>query len=149
MGWSRSLIKGHYQYIATRYPRTVIEKLQSEPDSSRLGIGLMFDTLNAPFIPGYFDPDQLYDLSVDPFERNNLVNDPAQAGLLAELKAELRQVLLTLPRPFPEEPDPFLDTEPYCKLLEERKHFMSQIVHYPRNSDVPVIWYTNQRDPDA
>jgi N-acetylglucosamine-6-sulfatase len=38
----------------------------------------------------------LYNLKADPDERRNLINDPACAGKLAELKAELvRQMKLT------------------------------------------------------
>ena len=35
------------------------------------------------------DPDQLFDLSVDPLERNNLAEDAAHSELLADLKAEV------------------------------------------------------------
>ncbi len=35
------------------------------------------------------DPDQLFDLSVDPLERNNLADSPAAAGPLADLRAEV------------------------------------------------------------
>ena len=35
------------------------------------------------------DPDQLFDLSVDPLERDNLAADPAATVLLAELRAEV------------------------------------------------------------
>ena len=37
------------------------------------------------------DPDQLYDLRADPDERRNLAGDPSQAGLLAQLRAEVAQ----------------------------------------------------------
>ena len=147
MGWSRSVIKGNYHYIATRYPRYAIEKMRTEHNSKTLGVGLMFDTLNAPFIPGYFDPDQLYDIAADPYERTNLVNDPAMGAIIADLKAELRKLLSTLPRPFPEEPDDFLRTDVYRELLTERKNEMAGLVHYPRNADVPRVWHANLVDP--
>jgi choline-sulfatase len=35
------------------------------------------------------DPDQLYDLAADPLERRNLVDDPAYAGMLDELRDEV------------------------------------------------------------
>jgi choline-sulfatase len=35
------------------------------------------------------DPDQLFDLAVDPWERHNLAEDPVAAGVLAELRAEV------------------------------------------------------------
>ena len=34
---------------------------------------------------------QLFDLAVDPFEVNNLANDPEKADILAALRAELRE----------------------------------------------------------
>jgi hypothetical protein len=50
--------------------------------------------------PGYFDPDQLYDLSTDPDELKNLAADPAYQEILLELKAELRKYLDDLPGKF-------------------------------------------------
>ena len=35
------------------------------------------------------DPDQLFDLSVDPLERSNLAEDAAHADLLADLRSEV------------------------------------------------------------
>ena len=149
MGWSRSIIKGAYHYIATRYPRSLLDQLQVTPDCTRLGIGLMFDTLNAPCIPGYFEPDQLYNITTDPLERTNLAHDPQYADILQDLKHELRTILATLPRPFPDEPDAFLKTDAYQAMLKERKEHMQRIVHYPTQGDVPAIWHFNQHDPDT
>jgi hypothetical protein len=50
--------------------------------------------------PGYFDPDQLYDLEADPDEQNNLAGDPDYSEILEELKAELQQYLDALPGKF-------------------------------------------------
>ena len=52
--------------------------------------------------PGYFDADQLYDLTVDPNEQRNLIDDPAYADRLAELKARLNQQVAALPGHFAE-----------------------------------------------
>lgn len=54
----------------------------------------------AAWLPNYFDPDQLYDLSKDPAESTNLADDPAYADELAKMKAKLRGVLETLPDTF-------------------------------------------------
>jgi choline-sulfatase len=37
------------------------------------------------------DPDQLFDLSVDPLERKNLSQEPAHSDLLADLKTDVAQ----------------------------------------------------------
>jgi choline-sulfatase len=43
------------------------------------------------YIHSPVDPDQLYDLRADPDERRNLASDLSQAGLLAQLRAEVAQ----------------------------------------------------------
>ncbi|MEM1208260.1 MAG: sulfatase-like hydrolase/transferase [Planctomycetota bacterium] len=55
---------------------------------------------DAAWFENYFDADQLYHLSVDPLEGNNLANDPAHAATLAEMQAELRRYLERLPDTF-------------------------------------------------
>ncbi len=149
MGWSRSVIKGRYHYIATRYPQSAIEEFKSADPHVEPGVGLMFDRLNAPFIPGYFEPDQLYDLSTDPFERVNLIDDPTRADVLEDLKEELWRIAETMPRPFPREPHPFRRTERYRALLEKRRAEVDAIEHYPPDADVPRVWYANLHDPGA
>jgi choline-sulfatase len=41
------------------------------------------------FIYSPVDPDQLFDLSRDPSERDNLAHDPACAGVVADFRAEV------------------------------------------------------------
>ncbi|MXV92974.1 MAG: sulfatase [Chloroflexi bacterium] len=44
-------------------------------------------------LPGTFTPEwELFDLEADPYELKNIVNDPANAELVAALKAELHQL---------------------------------------------------------
>lgn len=52
--------------------------------------------------PAYFDVDQLYNLTEDPHEKNNLASDPRYADILAELKAELTKHLANMPGKFGE-----------------------------------------------
>lgn len=148
MGWSRSIIKGRYQYIATRYPASAVAAMQTGSEKVKPGVGLFFDLLNAPYAPGYFDPDQLYDLQTDPYGRKNLAGDPARRAILDDMKAELRRVTATMPRPFPEEPDPFVETPEYQELLRKRREEAAAagMKHYPPG-DVPTFWYANLRDP--
>jgi hypothetical protein len=51
-------------------------------------------------LPGYFDPDQLYDLEADPGELNNLAGDPVYGEVLKEMRAELKGYLDILPGKF-------------------------------------------------
>jgi hypothetical protein len=39
--------------------------------------------------PGYFDPDQLYDLRADPYEQRNLAGEPAHEEIRAALGRKL------------------------------------------------------------
>jgi hypothetical protein len=52
--------------------------------------------------PGYFDPDQLYNLKNDPYEQSNLASDPAFTDRLHEMKCMLSRHLQGLPHTFRE-----------------------------------------------
>lgn len=148
MGWSRSVIKGRYHYIATRYPAAALEKLQSG-DSGPAGIGHFFDSLNGAFFPDYFAPEQLYDIELDHFELNNIVHDRTRTAVLADLRRELARICATLPRPFPAEPHPFQLTDAYRKLAAQRQAEIAKIQHYPtRAPHIPTVFYGNYDDPD-
>ena len=128
MGYTRGVRKGKWKYMALRYPergakmsavqrRQVLERFnekQKEHDKQ-----IMTTDPSAPFshislIPGgggaeaastgkytgYYDADQLYDLSRDPGEQKNLADDPRYADKLAEMKAELVKYLSQLPGGF-------------------------------------------------
>jgi arylsulfatase A-like enzyme len=128
LGYARAVIKGKYKYYAVRYP-DYARNWTSEERADALdeyNQGRVFR--NAPIVnrdpekafshlevvpgggqaenesygkkPGYFDPDQLYDLEADPNEMVNLANDPAYSEILDEMKAELQKYLDTLPGKF-------------------------------------------------
>lgn len=147
MGYSRSVIKGRYHYIATRYSDSFVEQIKQ--GDAKPGIGTPFDKLNAQFLPGYFEPDQLYDLATDPFEQRNLVEDPTRADVLAELQQELWRIAETLPRPFPRDPHPYRQTEDYQEKLQAWRDEINAIEHYPPNCFVPWVWFANAHDPGA
>ncbi len=66
--------------------------------------------------PGFFDPDQLYDLSKDPNEQNNLAGHPEYGAKLNAMKKLMRQHALKAPGTFAEFKS-FDDMSP-----EERAH---------------------------
>ena len=52
---------------------------------------VMIRRANFKLIHSPADPDQLFDLSVDPLERKNLSQEPAHSDLLADLKTEVAE----------------------------------------------------------
>ncbi len=50
--------------------------------------------------PGYYDSEQLYDLSRDPGEQQNLAGDPEHQAVLRDMQHTLRQILHSLPGRF-------------------------------------------------
>lgn len=130
MGYTRAVIANNWKYLALRYPElaremTLDERARALEDfnaKQREHSKPVFTTdPSAPFshislipggggaeaastgqYPGYYDADQLYDLSQDPHEQNNLAYDPNYASVLADMKRELQRHLGTLPGGFAE-----------------------------------------------
>ena len=130
MGYSRGILKGHYKYIALRYPDDITNMSLAERqrilDEWNYHLKLRGREPNnldptKPFghvqiIPGggdaeyhstlrypnYTDPDQLYDLSKDPNEQVNLAKDPAYTKVMEDLQKELIKYLINLPGTFGE-----------------------------------------------
>ena len=129
IGYARAVIKGDYKYYALRYPEyarnwTLEERadaLEAYNETRRFRNMMMAneDDPTMPFshmdlIPGgstaglhnygkkagYFDPDQLYNLTEDPNEMNNLAKNPNYAAKLTEMKMELQRYIDELPGKF-------------------------------------------------
>ena len=128
LGYARAVIMGNYKYYAVRYPEYAKNWTADERAEvlDRYNEGRTFRNMvivnrdpEKPFShlevvpggghaenhsygkkPGYFDPDQLYDLEADPGEMNNLANNPEYREILLELKAELKKYLDDLPGKF-------------------------------------------------
>lgn len=122
-GYTRSVMKDNWHYIALRHPSELIENMKA----GKVKRAYMYGgkTTDEPCVlryPHYFDADQLYDLSVDPEEQNNLAYDPAYASKLGEMKALLQTYLSTFSHPFSlENPDAFYSTDKYRALTEKAK----------------------------
>lgn len=129
IGYARAVIKGDYKYYALRYPEyannwTLEERtaaLDTYNESRRFRNMMMAneDDPTMPFShmdlipggstaglhnygkrPGYFDLDQLYNLTEDPNEMSNLAKDSNYAAKLAEMKIELQRYIDDLPGKF-------------------------------------------------
>ena len=107
---SRAVIKDGFKYIAWRvHPdREANLDLPQDGDpkslyhiaSTRGGRGL--EKKIPKNYAAYWDIDQLYDLSKDPGEQNNLANHPEYAQKLQQLKKELAEQLADQPGTFAE-----------------------------------------------
>jgi arylsulfatase A-like enzyme len=128
LGYARAVIMGNYKYYAVRYPEyaknwtpeeraeildrynegrafrnMVIVNRDPEKSFSHLEVvpgGGHAENHSYGKNPGYFDPDQLYDLAADPGEMTNLANSPEYEEILLDLKAELQKYLDDLPGKF-------------------------------------------------
>lgn len=128
LGYARAVIKGKYKYYAVRYPSYATNWSDTEraAELNRYNQGRTFRHMPivnldpaAPFshlevvpgggqaehetygkFPGYFDPDQLYDLEKDPSEQVNLATDPEYESILEDMKATLQEYINDLPGTF-------------------------------------------------
>jgi arylsulfatase A-like enzyme len=132
LGYGRGIIKGNWKYMEIRYPDAVTnmtleerKKMLDDWNANRIRKHMEIVTTDpsagfshltaipggghaeskstgTKHYPGYYDPDQLYDLSKDPHEQKNLAKDPEKKAKLEEMQREMRKVLDTLPGKFPE-----------------------------------------------
>ncbi len=128
LGYARAVIMGDHKYYAVRYPKYALKWSMEERDSvlARYNKTREFRNMRIvnrdpekPFshleivpgggeaenesygkLPGYFDGDQLYNLSNDPGETKNLASDPNYQVILVKLKGELQKYLDDLPGKF-------------------------------------------------
>jgi len=122
MGHTRAVMKGGWKYIALRVPEShqlspelkakykELSKIDPTRDPEarvthihrQLG-GCGTERAEALWTkPGFFDPDQLYDLSKDPDEQNNLAGHPEYGAKLNAMKRLMREHMLKAPGTFAE-----------------------------------------------
>lgn len=128
LGYARGVMRGDYKFMSVRYPeyarnmtaetRAKILKEYNEPRVFKK-MRIVNEDPSAPFshfsvmpggevaehesygkLPAYFDPDQMYNLKVDPTEQKNLVGNPEYADLARSMREELTDYLADLPGVF-------------------------------------------------
>ncbi len=140
-GYTRAVSTRKWKYIALRYPSDLMEGMKSGELSeapnhiNRRMQGQMNIAISA--YPGYFDPDQLYDLENDPHEQHNLAEDPAYADVLADMKARLQRYLDIFEHPFDLDVDPFMRSVQYKALADETRKIGTDYIE----------WYTDTHNP--
>lgn len=155
VNWHRGVLKDRYHFVAFRPPQSVLDQMEKgeieyAADQAWGNYRNVFGDLNAPFKPGYFDADQLYDLESDPFERVNLAYHPAYREKVKEMKGELEKIVKTFERPFPVKTPAFMESEKYAELVAKRKQVAKErFTHYPEPYDAERIYNLNLLDPLA
>ncbi|MGB0597671.1 MAG: sulfatase family protein [Rubripirellula sp.] len=103
IGATRAVLKDGWKYLAFRLPET----LPADPSlpythlADRPG-GRGSEGPAKSFYPNYYDRDQLYHITADPLERNNLFNDPSQRSRVREMQQLLHEAVLEMPGSFAE-----------------------------------------------
>lgn len=102
IGYARAVVADGWKYIATRIPSAIIEKSKGRALADLTPSGDFDVRGQADKFPHHNEPDQLYDLTADPFEQHNLCHEPDQAARLADVRERLKRLLEPLPHPFAE-----------------------------------------------
>jgi arylsulfatase A len=110
--YTRAVATKEWKYIAQRFPEEIQAKITPENrrDYNQEGTTYSVGDSNLARVryhsdkkfPGYYDDDQLYNLTKDPREQNNLASDPEYAAKLAEMQEKLRAYCQDLPHRFGE-----------------------------------------------
>lgn len=143
-GYSRGISNGKFKYIAFRPPQDVIRQMQNGE------IDYAVNILNIPYeacsqiamekYPGYFDQDQLYDLESDPYEQNNLADDPAYKEVLTNMQEELKIYLETFNNPFRLEEISFMKTYHYKELIRKSRALGTDWIDWLERDHGTIIW---------
>ena len=123
-GYTRGVSDGKFKYIAMRFPSGVTEKIKNKELEviTLYGRGLhSHSSIAQEYHPGYFDVDQLYDLITDPYEQNNLSNNPEYAVQLQKMKGAIQEYLSTFSHPFDLTDTAYVSLPEYKQAVEETK----------------------------
>ena len=120
IAYSKAVVTKDFKYIALRPPGDIIELLENdaiESNRNKKNRQVGWDGSKNPHpyydnygvrygasldFPYYFDYDQLYNLSEDIYEQDNVYNNKEYLGIQAELKLELGKLLADFPHNFGE-----------------------------------------------
>ncbi len=102
MGCMRGVVKGDYKFLAFRAPEVLQKRFGDKPIPQLGEPNAAARQVPVRYAAHYHDADQLYNIRDDRQERNNLIDDPAYASVVEDLKAELSRYVKRLPGSFGE-----------------------------------------------
>jgi arylsulfatase A-like enzyme len=143
-GYARAVTDGEHKYIAVRYPKAVIQRLEAgetEYAPNHLDVHRQAHSQIAiEHYPGYFDPDQLYDLRNDPYEQVNVADDPARAETLAVLRRTLQAQLDTFEHPYDLANIPFLSSDEYRQMADKTRSIGTGYIAWLPRDHGRIVW---------
>ena len=153
VGYFRTLIDTRFQYVAFRLPQKNIDAVNSGESTivldSRRGNGIgIFTPMNLPFKPAHLEPEQLYDLSTDPFQRVNLAYHPAYQDVVADLRKQLIAITTTFDRPFAEKTPEGMLTKAYAEAARQRLLLAQGQARFADKYDSERVLNLNLPDPE-
>ncbi len=117
-GYSKAIVSGDWKYIANRPTKAFEAVIRADVEQaggvSAKGKYFWNGTDNHGYrankdFPHYYDFDQLYNLGEDLLEQKNVVDDPANKDIVAELQGYLKAFVDSLPNGFGEFKEPLDD----------------------------------------
>ena len=105
VNFMRAVVTEEDKYIAVRHPEEIQDEIEAGALYSHRGDRVEFDhpgRFSDIDHPDYFDRDQLYDLTTDPDEQENLAGDPRYADRFEALREAMAAYSETLPHSFGE-----------------------------------------------
>lgn len=115
MAYTRAVVTDEWKYLAVRFPDSIQDLIDAGDRTDYAQDGRYQDVkFNADQdFPGYFDDDQLYNLTDDYLEQTNLAYDGDYAGTLEMMQTLMRLLSRGLPHTFKELSE--IDTTTGCK----------------------------------
>ena len=115
MAYTRAVVTDEWKYLAVRFPDNIQDLIDAGDRTDYAQDGRYQDVkFNADQdFPGYFDDDQLYNLTDDYLEQTNLAYDGNYAGTLEMMQTLMRLLSRGLPHTFKELSE--IDTTTGCK----------------------------------
>jgi arylsulfatase A-like enzyme len=143
-GYARAVTDGTWKYVAVRYPERVIEGLErgeTEFAPNHLDTHKQAHSQIAiEHYPGYFDPDQLYDLRADPYEQANVAGDPAHRETVVALQDRLQAQLSTFVHPYDLADIPFLRSEDYRAKADRTRDIGTGHIEWLPRDHGRIVW---------